>query len=737
MSSVAYQAPPTTDVVLPQAYTNRWVRGQELPAGAFLVHGRITYGIWSHAAEAGGYKSAIASQIEHHICYGTKLPGLSWEFAQRGDCLVVTPDESIYEIQDRTLRVLPGGELPTDGTDHTPVPGIYDIHYRHVPEGNSLKERIAWLLVQIEDLEKVTGNKVVWIRFDTIGALLGEKGAADAYTHAGPLQKLNNWLASTGRVLFAPNHIGKDGKFIGSVAIAGSSNLVTETELTRESNTGVLKVSKMRGGRTWEAGLKFKNGVAEFDDLTPHQAGHKIGSMPRLVLDDLVANGPSSGDAIRERTHIDKSVFWPVMMRLRGRTEIIRTDALVWSLTDKGTATQADPTILWEEKASSGPQNMTNGTNAASTTNGSNALRQSPISILKAELRPTETATQLPADVPDNPPVPPWRARTQRKAPDVQLPEIDASWHMADGPQGQKIKVWDHSPIGVAINLIMADRDAGKLTPTWRCELPEQVTKLIKAGTDLIDGNHNAGALPRRRKGEYLAQPPGKWISYDTSGSFLASYKTHVAVKPLTRYEGEWDPKGAGLVLVRTPEWHDPRIGHPWGAGARPGELQLVWNPLMRLARQLADEKVSEDSEERVWEFPEIHEMWLRVGYMNASEAMFDGFYRRMKLARETYAPGSNESSYTKAMYSAWLSSAANGVSNVFRREDWTGSVRSEAFGPRLWGNGWAAVKKGAHLWGIGNTDELCFEPNPLLAELFPDGDTRIGKMHVKDWGPR
>jgi hypothetical protein len=147
----------------------------------------------------------------------------------------------------------------------------------------------------------------------------------------------------------------------------------------------------------------------------------------------------------------------------------------------------------------------------------------------------------------------------------------------------------------------------------------------------------------------------------------------------------------------------------------------------MRLARLLADSGAMD--------WPEIHGMWLRTGYQGSSEAMFVGFYKRMKLARETYPKGSDELEYTKAMYSAWLASAANGTSNVFKREDWTGSVRAEAFGPRLWLNGWKAVQAGAKLWGIGNTDELCFAPAPLLDQLFPTDDPRIGKMKMKDWG--
>lgn len=720
MSSVTQQD-TAVEITLPMAYTNRWVRGQELPASAYLVHGRIPYGIWSHAAPPGGYKSAIASQLEHQISYGTPLPGLrEWDFAQHGDCLVITPDESIYEIQDRTLRVLPGGDLETDGLDRGPAAGVFDIHYRHAPEGRTLPERIGWMVEQIEELEKRTGNKVVWIRFDTVGSLLGDKSGTDAYTHAGPLQKLNGWLASTGRVLFAPNHIGKDGRAIGTVALAAFSNLVTETEVTRESNTGKLLASKLRGAQLWEAALKFKNGIAEFDDLTPHQAAHKLGSLPRRVVDQLAA-GPQTAGQLMASTGIAKTTFWRCMMRLKSQGDVRRGDELLWVLTDKGTARSMVQELTISDTDSvhysdgRGGVGGTGGTGGASTAQLKAAIR--------SEIKDTRIGDQVTAHgTAPRPAQPPWRERSERKPAPVDLPEIDASWHM-DG----KRKVYDHSPIAAAIDLIMSDRDAGRLTPSWRCELPADVRELVKAGTEILDGGHNFGQLPRRRLGELLAQPPGPWVSYDVAGSFLASYKTHLAIKPLAAYDGAWDPKGAGLVLAVTPFWNDDRIGHPWGSGARPGRLQLVWNPLMRLARDLA--------EEGAWEFPAIEAMWLRTGYQGSSEAMFDGFYKRMKLARETFPKGSDELDYIKAMYSAWLASAANGTSNVFKREDWTGTVRSEAFGPRLWGNGWRAVKAGAHLYGMGNTDELCFTPGPLLEELFPMDDTRIGKMRIKDWG--
>lgn len=752
MSSVAYQESPGQQItVLPVSYLNRWARSEELPGSQWLVPGRIPMGIWSHAAPAGGYKSALASQIEHHISYGVPLPGLDWEFTQRGDCLVISPDESVYEIQTRTLAILPGGMLESDG-----VPGYgqlqsgeeCDIHYRHDPQGATMQQRAAWMIDQIEQIEAVTGRKIVWIRWDTVASLLGAAGSVDAYTHTMPLQALNAWLASSGRVLFLPNHIGKDGRSIGSVAVDANSNLKTVAEINRAGNEGTLKAEKCRGGQLWEAGLILRGALLELQDMTPQQTSHGLGTLPRLVLDWMVANGPATSSMIIEGTHIERAKCWRVILRLKAQGDI-RNESGVWSLTVKGTESDrpenpsseahdthgthgahggqgahdtAGPVLTWTTCAGCGSVIYPGSpcTTPACRTPvvppAADSIEQAHTALSTARATPTETPVKSQI------PPPPWRQHVKRDIAPVELPKINAASHM-DG----KRFVWDHSPIAAAIDMIMSDRDAGRLTPRWRAELPEDVRQLLATGTTLIDGGHSHGRLPIRREGQVTSQPPGPWVSYDVAGSFLAAYKTHVAIKELAPYEGEWTAKGGGLVLQRTPEWNDPRIGHPFGAGARPGELQLIWNPTMRLGMKLAAAGLMAA--------PHIEAMWLRTGYQGASEALLEGFYKRMRLARETYPKGTAEREYTKAMYSQWLSSAKEGKRNVFKREDWTGSIRAEAFGPRLWWNGWTAVGRGAELLGMGNTDELCFRPNALLDDVFPLDETRLGKMVVKDWG--
>lgn len=748
MSSVAYQSDAGQTLgTLPAAYTNRWVRSGELPGSQWLVKGRIPMGIWSHAAPPGGYKSAFASQIEHQISYGVPIPGLEWEFLQHGDCLVITPDESAYEIQERTLAILAGGLLETDGTETSgqPQPGeACDIHYRHAPAGGSLMERIAWMMHVIEELEEMTGRKVVWIRWDTVGSLLGAAGQTDAYTHSMPLQTLNGWLASSGRVLFLPNHIGKDGRSIGSVAVDANSNLKTVAEITRASYEGTIKAEKCRGGRLWEAALTLRDGLLELDDLTPQEASHGLGTLPRTVLAWMTKNGPARSAEIFEGTAIERAICWRVIMRLKAAGEI-RNDGGVWSLTDTGRTSESGETGSSEAHDRHDTHDTRDRHDALDTTPrplqwvvchgcGSplapGAPCQSPaclnppppreasIEQAHAGLAAARTNGARPAEA-SIPQQAPWKQHAKRAKKDpVELHEID----------------FEVSPIAAAINLIMADRDAGRLTPRWRTELPDEVRELLEQGTVIVGGAHHFGKLPVRSKGQVTSQPPRDWVSYDVAGSFLAAYKTQLPVKALAPYDGEWTPSGSGLILQRTPEWTDARIGHPYGAQARPGELQLVWNPTMRLAMKLA--RTTGPDGAPVMAAPVIERMWLRTGYQESSEALLQGFYDRMKLARETYPSGSPEREYTKAMYSQFLSSAREGKSNVFKREEWVGSVRSEAFG-RLWNKGYGAIGRGAVLWGMGNTDEICAHPNPILDEIFPPDDTRLGKMVMKDWGPK
>lgn len=324
---------------VPLAYENRELRSVELPATQFLVHDRIPYGLWLHSAPAGGYKSAFAAQLEHHIAYGTAIPGLDWQFAQHGDVLVISPDETAYEMQDRTFRIAAGGTLETDGL--TGLGTMYpDIHVRHDPHGADLGQRIAWLWREIESIESMTGRHIVWVRWDTLGNFLGDKDGKDAYTHSQPLQKLNMLMATQHRVMFMPNHIGKDGRAIGSVNNVASANLSTRATITKNSNTGVISCleedTKMRGGRGWSAALVLRNGLLELTDESPQEAGHQLGLLPNRVAGFLAKNGPSTIAQLRAGTAISDKPLWNCILRLKAKQEIARREDGTWILQETG-----------------------------------------------------------------------------------------------------------------------------------------------------------------------------------------------------------------------------------------------------------------------------------------------------------------------------------------------------------------------------------------------------------------
>lgn len=323
---------------VPLAYDNRVLRNVELPATQFLVNDRIPYGLWLHSAPPGGYKSAFASQLEHHIAYGHPIPGLNWEFSMHGDCLVISPDESPYEMQDRTYRILPGGYLESDGIDEVPT-ALPDIHVRHDPHGADLGQRIEWMKREIELIEAKTGRHIVWIRWDTIGNLLGDRNGVDHYTHAMPLQKLNLWMANSHRVMFLPNHLNKNGESVGTVNLTGCANLSTKAKVTRDANTGNITCledgTKMRGGRGWSAALVLRNGLLELTDESPQEAAHKLGSMPRSVVDYLAKHGRCTISELRSGTGIADKPLWKCVLRLKSGQEIHNLDGY-WDLRDLG-----------------------------------------------------------------------------------------------------------------------------------------------------------------------------------------------------------------------------------------------------------------------------------------------------------------------------------------------------------------------------------------------------------------
>ena len=288
----------TPDQPAPDAHTIRWLRTVELPDTPFLYESRVPYGIWTHWTKAGGYKSAMAAQFEHALVYGHAIPGLSWTPARTGSVLVIDPDGTTEESQDRTFRIAPFGQLPSDGTDFRQVGA--EIVTIHEPRGATVEERIAWLWQQVERWEAAIGP-IVWIRWDTLASLLGSS-EKNAYDHAaGVLRALNHRMAAERRVLFLPHHAGKSGEMIGSTAIYGCSNLVTKVVRTKGADTGTIEVDgKCRGTAPWSLSVAFTAGTVRLVDYHPVQARHQPGSVARRVADVLADAGATEQAGLYE-----------------------------------------------------------------------------------------------------------------------------------------------------------------------------------------------------------------------------------------------------------------------------------------------------------------------------------------------------------------------------------------------------------------------------------------------------
>lgn len=344
----------TPDQPVPDAHTVRWLRDVQLPDTPFLYEGRVPYGIWTHWTKAGGYKSALASQFEHSIAYGHPIPGLagtslSWTPARTGSVLVIDPDGTSQESQDRTFKIAPAGALSSDGTGFV-SPGA-EIVTIHEPRGDTVEQRIAWLWQQIEKWEAAIGP-IPWIRWDTLGSLLGSSDK-NAYDHAaGVLRSLNHRMASERRVLFLPHHAAKDGSMIGSTAIYGCSNLVTKVSRTKGTNTGNIEVDgKSRGTAPWALAVEFRAGVVALTDYHPVQARHKPDSVARQVVDQLVSEGPCEQATLYEALpDVPRNQVRKALSRLDEAGQARRDDTSwsVWPPATVGAELNPEPETLEE-----------------------------------------------------------------------------------------------------------------------------------------------------------------------------------------------------------------------------------------------------------------------------------------------------------------------------------------------------------------------------------------------------
>jgi hypothetical protein len=580
----------TTLPDVPASYGGRWVRSEELPGGRFLVPGRIPFGIWSHAAPPATYKSAVASQIEHHISYGTPLPGLDWEFTVKdADCLVIVPDESIYDIQERSLRIVPGGELDTDTAQVDPIDyRLPDIHYRHEPGTGSVDYKLAWLILEVEKLQEATGRPCPWIRWDTLGNLLmEEQNGRDAYVRSMPLQPMNMWCATYGHVLFLPNHIGAStGRAIGTVGIAASSNLVTVTERTRNNpNTGTLMCTqdggKMRGGAPWEAALEMRNGLLHLTDLHPQQTHHGLGTLPRRVVDFLVDHGASTIAEILQGTSIDQSVLWPVMMRLKTKGSIFGEDSR-WALTDKGRI--SDP----EEKPAEEPaQPLPDAPYqfieppAVAIHVGNVFARATDQPQLFTSSNPYATITGL-SDAPPPPLVP--AAGYLRS---LELIDSMGESVTIKAAAEEEVEQWPDIDTGSpAISQMIEVLKASSLYP--RLKMPGVIKTLLGYESVCLGGAPNGWQwFPSEA-------PAGRVLVLDRRGAFFQSCKCWLVPNVLHReadidYHDVTSRNLAGMFDIVAPRW-DAKCNrpHPLGGRISAGQRTLVPRPVLDRLIQVA-----------------------------------------------------------------------------------------------------------------------------------------------------
>lgn len=516
----------TPDQPAPDVHTIRWLRDHELPGTPFLYEGRVPFGIWTHWTKAGNYKSAMAAQFEHALVYDHPIPGLKWEPARRGSVLVVDPDGTAAESQDRTFRIAPPGELPGDGTGYrTPGPQIVTIHE---PKGATVEERIVWLWQQIGRWEAAIGP-IVWIRWDTLASLLGSS-EKNAYDHAaGALRSLNHKMAAEQRVLFLPHHAGKSGEMIGSTAIHGCSNLVTKVVRTKGVNTGTIEVDgKSRGTAPWSLACEFTAGTVRLVDWHPVQARHKPGSVARQVADVLVAQGPTEQAGLYDALpDVPQNQVRKAVSRLEEAGQATR-DMSTWSLLPEELCGPAEPVGAWP--------------------------REWPADTIGAELMPdAPSATYAPAEWED--PRPPVPMRVQEPEP---LPELVTS--------------------NAAIEQMLEVLKESKLYPVRKLK-PEIKAQL---GYDKVC----VGGATRSFQMMPTEPPVGRVLVLDRKAAFYQSAARVWLVPNHLHRHGDLDyhrivhDNLAGMFQIIAPTWHSERP-NPLGRHARAGASMLVPRPTL------------------------------------------------------------------------------------------------------------------------------------------------------------
>lgn len=664
-------------------------------------------------------KSFVTQGLNHTVAWGKPLPGFTSDHT--ANVLYCDFEGTAAMVQERSFALTPHGQLASDngGADMpTDITYVFGDQWR----GRTFTERLAELEGRLIAQEsRGIGHSLVVL--DTFQAFIGSKPPeANAYEYDRECIEALNRVADRAQVcILLIHHPNKAGEMSGSTGRAGTAWVVLRFKKVAEGQA-VLSMDKNRVGPELSFTFDWDRGrIWRLSTDMPARVAVAKGNN-RAILHALTVHGACTKAELLAHTAMAENSLKSGLQRLRWRGDVELDDEGRWAATFTAEPMPSMPVFQpWENCPSCkcvvdgeyGCVNVRCERYRPRPGESEAGIRRDPA--------PDDTPPPAPAPAASVPAqAPRWKqmGNSGRGKATVEPPQIDASVRTVDGNQ-----VWTVSPITAAVDLIMADRDAGRLGPAWRCELPAEIS-----AQQLIDGQHHWGEVPQRRNAEYIKEPIGEWCSYDVRGSFLAAYKTACMIKPppvpILSDGSDWTSDSAGALEIKTPRWDVAGIGHPLGSKAQPGEWQWIWSPTYRNLRKLIDAKVIEPVQ--------VRRSMLRRGYQEASEALFAGFYDRMRAARQAYT--GSELDYVKEMYSAWLSSARVGKSNVFKRPDWWYSIRSEAFG-RQWWAGYSAISQGVELLGMGNTDELVFRPHAKLDELFPQDDQRIGKLVIKERG--
>ena len=662
-------------------------------------------------------KSFITQGLNHTITWGKAAGSFKVDEDFTSNVLYCDFESNANMVRERSLMLTPFGHVASD-TGGAQM--LTDTTYVFSPDwrGRTFPERLAELEQRLYAKESA-GIGFSLVVLDTYQAFVGATPPmTNPYEYdRACIEKLNELAERCQVCILLIHHPNKSGDISGSVARAGTAWIVMSFKRVGDGQA-VLKMEKNRVGKELELAFDWdRDRIWRLSADMPARVALAKGNN-RVLLQKLAEAGPMTKAELLAFAQIPEGSLKSALQRLQIRGEVELLQDRRWRVTFN--AHQDMPVGNAWRSAKECPQcgHRIHHRFGCVTDTCPAYIPENWAATTETELRQAEPTPD------DTRPVPKWKQMARERTSQSPVPAVDASYRM-DGPE----KVYTRHPITAAVELIMADRDAGKLSPTWRTDLPAEIT-------GALDGHHRFGKLPQRYKGELRHAPEGAWSSYDARGSFLASYRTPLCIKPLpapVESDGsEWTRKHSGALEILTPEWNDPRIGHPLGTKAQPGTWQWIWSPSYRLLRHLAEER-DEAGQPLIGPLT-VRRTALRSGYQGASENLLLGFYETMKAAREHYPKGSEELAYVKEMYSAWLSSTKRGVSNVFKREDWWYSIRSEAFS-RLWNAGWSAVAAGIEVLAMGNTDELVMRPSLKIPEVFPEDDRRIGKMTFKESG--